>query len=186
MFNFPTENTMIRFFYRLSGAALCLAVMVCCLSTGPRASTVEDRKWLEGPKQGEVPWIKDLLPSAGLDRDSLHYLNDHLVLNHLYPFADENILGLGKDTPSVLATYRRPAGEALLLMVSYPMASVADHALEALMHHYLPEASPGVPMRLEDRTWAGALVYENILSFILKADSEDLARELLDETTGFR
>ena len=177
---------MTRFFYRLSGAALCVAVMVCFFPTGSRASAMEDRKWPEGRKQEEAPWIKDLLPPGGLDRDSLNYLNDHLVLNDHYYFADENILGLGQDTPSVLATYRRPAGEALLLMVSYPMASVAEHALESLMNHYLPETSPGVPMRLDDRTWAGALVNENILSLILKADSENLARELLDETAGFR
>lgn len=177
---------MIRFFCRLSGTTLCVAFMIFCLSTGPAASTMKGSKWLEGQTRGEASWIKDLLPSAGLDRDSVLYLDDHLVLNYHYSFADENILGLGKDSPSVLAKYRRPAGEALLLMVSYPMASVADHALEALMSHYLPATSPGVPMRIEDRTWAGAHVNENILSLILEADSEELARELLDETTGTR
>ena len=69
------------------------------------------------PRKGKKPELIGRLPQKGLVKSQVHYFHDWEGLNRLYFLADENLLGLSRDTEGLLARYR-PAG--VLVLIRYP------------------------------------------------------------------
>ncbi len=151
--------------------------------------TVEMVKWLgdhvagmirnEGPR----PPLLDKLPAKGLDKRSIRFFHDHLILNYHYYLANENIMDLGRETDAVLADYSRNDSQAKLLLAEYPDAASSEAAADKFIRHYLPDADTSGLGRLENGQWAGMRRNNNRLVIVLEAHSRDLAKALLDETS---
>ena len=129
--------------------------------------------------QGQRPSIVSLLPSQGLELQSIRYLHNHIVLNSHFYLANENILDLASDTEAVLAEYRVSEEEGRLLLVRYPDEEKARNALANLQKNYLPEADSHRPLRLENGKWSAARLNGKLLAIVFEADSRSLADSLL-------
>jgi hypothetical protein len=69
------------------------------------------------PQQGKMPGLVGRLPQKGLVKSQVHYFHDWEGLNRLHFIADDNLLGLSRDTEGILARYR-PSG--VLVLIRYP------------------------------------------------------------------
>ena len=132
------------------------------------------------PRRGVKPEILRLLPEEGLHADQVSYFHDWTYLNTRHFIADENLLGLGRDTEGVLARYRaadRTPGRAdedtfLILLARYPSAARAGKGLERFLAGYLPEADPHGVGRRDDGTWAAAWLMDDIVVAVLDAAND--------------
>lgn len=135
------------------------------------------------PGEGPRPQILALLPREGLQRRTLRYLHNYLLLNYHFYVADENLLNLGPDTQAALAQYKRTTGNARFLVVRYASREKALKAYGDFLSAYLPEASSRTAVRLENGKWAAAVLKGRLLAIVLEADSGQLAEGLIKETT---
>jgi hypothetical protein len=133
------------------------------------------------PKEGPLPDILGLLPTANRDPRSVRYFHKHTDLNEHYFLSDDNILGLGTDTEAALASYAFPPAEPLLLVVRYPDEARAASAEARLRETFLLGAGPSGVARLEDGSCAGAGRTGRRLLLVLDApDTETAERFLAD------
>jgi len=133
------------------------------------------------PAEGRRPEILGLLPGEGLQTDTVRYLHHHLILNYHYYLGDENLLNIEDDTPAVLATYRRPSGQARLLLVHYPSAERCRAAVRQWVDHYVPESTSATAVRLENGRWTAWQAAGARLAIVLEAETALAAEALLAE-----
>ena len=131
------------------------------------------------PTRGNRPAILKLLPAEGLKSDSVRYLHHPIILNYHYYISDTNLLHLSPKTDAVLASYRRQAEQALILLINYPEPDAAARAYTSFMKHYLGDADKDGMAMLENNTWCAAKVNDRLLMIVLEADSRQLADGLL-------
>ncbi|MBC8418820.1 MAG: hypothetical protein H8E10_09535 [Desulfobacterales bacterium] len=129
----------------------------------------------EGPR----PPILSELPPGGLQRETVRYLHDPVVLNYHYYLSDENLLNISKDTDVALASYQRDRESALLLLIKYPDPKTADRSLMRFLNHYLPDADRSDSALLENGKWASGRMRGNLVAIVLEAGSRDFADRLL-------
>jgi hypothetical protein len=126
---------------------------------------------------------RDVLPSEGLVASSLAPLAGPADLDAYYYLAEESLLGLGRTTDAVLARYRTPAGEALLLIVVYPSADVAGPTYRRFGGDFFSRAfDPAAPRfaeRIETGDWAGAALRGAVLIVVLEAPDRTSCEGLL-------
>jgi hypothetical protein len=77
------------------------------------------------PKKGKKPELVGHLPQKGIVKSQVHYFHDWEGLNRLHFIADENLLGLSKETEGLLARCR-PSG--VLVLIRYPYKKDAELA----------------------------------------------------------
>lgn len=130
---------------------------------------------------GPPPEVVASLPAAGLEVDSVRFVRHPLLLNaHLY-LADEDLLGLAGDAAAAVARYRRPAGEAWLVVVEYPGEERAATAVARVLTDYLPEAEGGRPAAVEGGRWSAVDRRGERLALVVDAPSSEEAAGLLAE-----
>jgi hypothetical protein len=136
------------------------------------------RRVAAGLPEGEATFpLVEKLPEAGLERESVRLLYSHEILNFHLARNDPDMLGLGGDTPAVLARYRRDGDTALVLLVRYPTAERAQRARAAAERVFGPgdgtagDAGEAVPVR----------AVGPVLAAVLEAGSPSLAGDLLAE-----
>ena len=129
--------------------------------------------------QGPTPSILLNLPSEDLQPRSVRYLHHHNVLNYHFYLADGNILNLGPQTHTALASYKRGKESARLLLVMYPNLEKAKIALESFLNNYLPEADSKGMALLENGKWCAATLKGKLVAVVLEADSQEFAKRLL-------
>lgn len=116
---------------------------------------------------------RDLLPEADLVAASVRILRGPRDLDVHYYLADEKLLGLGPRTDAVLARYRFPAGEALVVAAVYPGDREAGRVYGRFGRDFFPgafdPASPRHVERLETGDWAGAARRGRALIVVLEA-----------------
>jgi hypothetical protein len=135
------------------------------------------------PAEGPLPPVIKLLPKKGLDADSIIYFTHHHWLNSHYFISNENILHIGKETPSVLAAYmgepEKKGEKFFVLLVSYPDRAKTEAAYKSFMEQYLPDAEGGIK-RLEDGRWTGSRLEGTYILVILDAPSREVVDGLRD------
>ena len=127
-----------------------------------------------------TPKIIDLLPSVGLQVDTIRYLHHFIVLNYHYYLSDENILNISAETDAALAEYQTENQSALMLLVKYPTVEMAVKSHANFLKYYLPDADIRGVVLLENNKWTAINVDEKLLAIVLEADSRQLAEQLLD------
>ncbi|MGQ9859712.1 MAG: DUF6599 family protein [Thermodesulfobacteriota bacterium] len=124
------------------------------------------------PHEGDVPQILRFLPDEGLQRDSIRYFRNHVVLNQRFFLANENILQLGPHTEGVLARLEGSGGRVHLILIRYPNEQLANSADESFRDAYLPDAQGKGKLRTEDGKWTGAVLLGRIWVGIFGTESE--------------
>jgi len=127
-----------------------------------------------------TPEIIDMLPTVGLQNDTIRYLHHFIVLNYHYYLSDENILNISAETDAALAEYQIKKQSARMLLVKYPTAEIAVESRASFLKHYLPDADKKGMVLLENNKWAAINIHEKLLVIVLEADSRRLAEQLLD------
>ncbi len=116
---------------------------------------------------------RDLMPEAGLVAGSVRVLRGPKDLDAHYYLADETVLGLGPGTDAVVARYRFPAGEALVVAAVYSGDREAGRIYGRFGRDFFPGAfDPATPRhveRLETGDWAGAARFGRALIVVLEA-----------------
>ncbi len=128
---------------------------------------------------GRKPDILLQLPEDGLKPNSIRYFHDNEMLDYHYYLSDENILNLGQETNAALAEYRVGKEDATILLVTYPDPQKGKKAFAALRTHFMSDLNDKGVVRLENGKWSAAALKWNRLSFVLEADSPELAQNLL-------
>jgi hypothetical protein len=136
------------------------------------------------PDAGGRPEIVDSLPPEGLDPGSVRFLRHPQILNTHVWVDDENVFRLTPETAAALGAYDFEGTRAHLLIIDYTGEALARAALESFLQHTLGGATAGDIRAVEDRGWFGAGGSGSRVFAVLGADSQELARWLLDEATG--
>jgi hypothetical protein len=107
------------------------------------------------PSMGPEPELVELIPGKdlGLVDRSVRYLKSHILLNHRFFIAHENILNLSRRTEAVLAQYTREEQKTHLLLIRYPTLKEATDAYKSFMGVYLPDAGGKDLLKTEDQKW---------------------------------
>ena len=84
------------------------------------------------PANGVSPAIVQALPLQDLRPDSVRFFREQMALDNYLWLGPDNVLGLGPDTEGALGTYALDAGQATLLLVSFPDAERAEAARHGL------------------------------------------------------
>ncbi|MBN2431604.1 MAG: hypothetical protein JXQ27_09020 [Acidobacteria bacterium] len=129
--------------------------------------------------EGRRPELLAALPDEGQQTNRIRYLHHHLILNYHYYLADKNILDIDDTTPTVLATYRRSAGQAQLLLVRYPSTERCRAAARQWVEHYVPESVAVTPVQLENGSWTAWRIADPLLAIVLEAETAAAAETLL-------
>ncbi len=133
------------------------------------------------PAEGSLPAIVALLPSRGLDPRSVRYLHDPTILAAHLPFDGGNILRLGPNTAATLGHYNLAESRAYLLLVSYGDTDDAGLTTSGFSELFLGGADQ--PLEHPDGWYAMARLpgKEGVLAFVIRAESAELAREILGD-----
>jgi hypothetical protein len=131
---------------------------------------------------GRRPEIVERLPGAGLDPRSLRFLRSHQILNSQIYLGEDNPFGLDVDTSAALGRYQRQDGAGMLLLVDYPDLGRRQAAERAFTERYLGGSADDGAVRAEDDRWYAKRSAGTRLAAVLKADSEQLAVDLLKDT----
>ncbi len=132
------------------------------------------------PNNGPLPKLLDLLPEQDLVRESIRYFHHYIWLNSFYYVSDENILHINEGTDAVLAKYGKLGERSLLLLVEYQKGEDAKAGYGDFVKHYLPELSGNSAVQIEDGTWMGCRLEENLLVIVFNAPNEKSASVLLE------
>lgn len=124
-------------------------------------------------EQGNLPEILGFLPESGLEKGSIRFFRNHVVLNQRFFLANKNILQLGPDTEGVLARLRGTRSRVHLVLVRYPTEQRAISAEESFAGTYMPDSPRMGKVRTEDGKWTGALRIGKTWIGVFGAESED-------------
>lgn len=133
------------------------------------------------PGSGQLPALVRALPQANLLPRSTRYFHLYTDLNQHYFVADENILGLDRQTEAVIANYEREGGFLYLLVIRYPDHARATSAFDGFLAIYLPEAREKGVARLEDGSWVAATRRIDRILIVFDATTAASAEALLAE-----
>lgn len=122
-------------------------------------------------KKGQIPEIISLLPPEGLDREKVRYVHNHIILNHHFFVADENILDLDQQTDCALGIYHEQGDEYGLLLIRYAEQDLASKALENFCSAYMPDASEPGLVQTEDGKWTAVQQRGDLLIIVFNAAS---------------
>lgn len=140
-------------------------------------------------EDGRIPDVVERLPREGLIEESIRFFRHHIWLNSHYYVADENILHIDDSTDAVLAKYERRRSESgakdrrtrgVLLIVRYRDAAAAKAAFDDFTKHYLPELSESAVVRIEDDTWTGCRLSEDLVVVVFDFYSDEDALQLVE------
>jgi len=140
------------------------------------AQTIEDAI----PDEGQIPEIIKLLPQENLILESIRYFRHYIWLNSHYYIADQNILIIDDNTHAVLAKYLKNGKQSILLLVNYPNGTKAIKAYNNFKQHYLPELINKNIVKMEDGTWTGCRLDDNLISIVFNAVEKEWTKELLE------
>jgi len=130
-------------------------------------------------REGKLPDLLALLPSAGLDHDTISYFHTHHILNYHFYVSEENILELGSETEAVLARYKTSGRQPIyLLIVRYPDEGKALYAWNIFCKNYMPEARIPGEIRVEDGSWTMAKQRGRLLTVVFQSCPDKEARSL--------
>jgi hypothetical protein len=136
-------------------------------------------------KEGQIPEIISFLPPEGLDRDRVRYFHNHIILNHHFFLADENILFLDQKTDCALGIYLEQEEEYCLLLIRYTGPDLAAKALESFADTYMPDASePGI-VQTEGGMWTAARQEGDLLIIVFDASSKSHALAVRGRVSTF-
>lgn len=133
---------------------------------------------------GPKPELVDLIPGKdrGLVDKSVRYLKSHILLNHRFFIAHENILNLSRGTEAVLAQYTQEKQKPHLLLVRYPSMKEATDAYQSFMGAYLPDAGGKDLLRTEDQKWTMARQRGEVVIVVFGAPTSADAEALFKAT----
>lgn len=132
------------------------------------------------PSKGDLPPILKLLPEKNLLSESVRYLHHHIVLNNLFYIANDDILFINEDVPTVLARYKENEQSFYLLILNYPDKQHAEKAQTSFLTHYLPDAVEG-KAETDAGKWTGCKLKNNLLVVIFDAPTKDCLEEYLSQ-----
>ena len=130
-------------------------------------------------EDGQLPSIIELLPEDNLEKNSIRYFYNHLILNYHFFLADDNILNLAENTDAVLGTYQTEDGKHWLLLVNYPNKENAVKAYNNFLNVYMPEALDEGILQTEDAKWTAVKVKQNLLMIVFDVPSKGNAKEMM-------
>lgn len=129
-------------------------------------------------REGERPKIVSMFPEKTLDRKSIRYFHNHMILNYHYFVADENILFLDQKTEAAIAIYKNESEKIHLLLVRYPGVKRTSEAFQNFLNIYMPDALKTGLVRTEDLKWTLVKVKNEFIIIVFNAPSETYAKEL--------
>ena len=118
------------------------------------------------PKRGKKPGLVGKLPKKGIVKSQVHYFHDWEGLNRLHFIAEENLLGLSKDTEGLLARIRP---EGALVLIRYPNKKDAELACKRFTETF----------KDDDGKFSAAKASGSLLALVLSAGSKGEALEIL-------
>ena len=131
------------------------------------------------PSGGARPAIVGGLPADGLLPRSVRFLRHPQILNTHVFLSDENVLGLGPDTPAALGSYGSLGAPVRLMLVDYPDAARASAAALAFASSVSRGAPVGDPVEVGGRGFFAARAAGKRLAAVLGAPTGALARARL-------
>jgi hypothetical protein len=133
---------------------------------------------------GPEPELVGLIPGKelGLVDRSVRYLKSHILLNHWFFIAHENILNLSRRTEAVLAQYTREDQKSHLLLIQYPSVNEARDAYQSFIAAYLPDAGGKDLLKTEDQKWTMARQRDEVVIVVFGAPTAADAEVLLKAT----
>jgi hypothetical protein len=127
---------------------------------------------------GRLPEILDLLPKEDVQTDGFIYFHHYIWLNSYYYIADDNFFLIDNTTQAVLANYGNKEHKIHLLLILYPDQFKANQAYHSFCERFIED--PGKSMtRIEDGSWVGSKIDDNLLICVFNADSESQAQSYL-------
>jgi hypothetical protein len=132
------------------------------------------------PAGGSLPAIVGLLPGRGLDPRSVRYLHDPTILAAHLAFEGSQVLRLGPDAVAALGRYDLGEFRAHLLLVKYHDTDDAESAGSDFSELFLGGGDE--PLEHPDGWYAMARLPgdSDVLAFVIRAGSAELAREVLE------
>ena len=141
------------------------------------------------PCECEKPAIFQFLPERNRILAPVKYLHTHLVLNHYYFLAEENILLLDRTTEGAVARYRDNQTDAVekdeplvVVAVRYTSEESARKAHESFLNNYLPDADRENIAKTENEKWTGIRRKNEFIVLIFDAVSEKEIENLMNES----
>lgn len=129
---------------------------------------------------GEKPEIISLFPHDKLDKKSIRYFHNHMILNYHFFVADENILLLDQESEAALGTYREEKEKFRLLIIRYPESKKATEAYKNFTQIYMPDALEAGLIQTEDLKWTAAKIKNEFIIIIFNALSDSYAKEIIE------
>jgi hypothetical protein len=137
------------------------------------------------PDRGELPRLLQCLPRKGIIEESIRFFQHYIWLNAHYYIADQNILHIGPDTEALLARYRQVGDKSLiLLVVKYVNKAEAASACKDFISAYMPGLNASPVVQIEDGTWTGYCLFQDLLVVAFNGDSEKIIEHSLQETVS--
>ena len=130
-------------------------------------------------EDGKLPGIIELLPEENLEKNSIRYFYNHLILNYHFFLADDNILNLTENTDAALGTYQAEEGKYWLILVNYPNKENAVKAYKNFLNVYMPEALEEGILQTENAKWTAVKGKQRLLTIVFDAPSKGAAEEML-------
>jgi hypothetical protein len=85
------------------------------------------------------PIMTNLLPSKGLQFQTIRYFHKMVSLNSHYYIADQNIFNLNEDTKAILARYKKGNQKIRLLLIEFPDQNKTMEAYGQFVQIYMGE-----------------------------------------------
>lgn len=132
------------------------------------------------PRQGGLPPVLSLLPSAGLSPESVRYFHHYIWLNSFQFVSNDNVLDIGHDTPAALGSYKQAGNALSLLVVQYPAAARAEAAAARFRKDVLGGAANGLLERKSSKgiRWTGIQQRRNLVAVVFNAPSAEAVRDV--------
>ena len=137
-------------------------------------------------QEGELPLLVRQVPAESLLTNSVCFFHKAIVLNNLYPIADQDKLNLNPQTDGVLADYRVCDDRLKLFLIRYPDSAKAKAVEEILKKPYLAKGGS-----IEDKIFIspenglqGMEVAGNYLIVVFNGKDKQNVLWLLTETVG--
>lgn len=125
----------------------------------------------------------DVLPVAGLDKESVLVFREQKALDAHYFLADETVLGLHQKAEAVVARYLTITGETLLLVIAYPSEEESRRVYERFGRQFFSAKfdpkSPRFLEEIETGDYAAAARARNVLIVVLEAPDRESCEELI-------
>lgn len=130
--------------------------------------------------KGEKPEIISLFPQDKLDKKSIRYFHNHMILNYHFFVADENILLLDQESEVAMGTYREKNEKINLLIIRYLEAKKASEAYKNFTDIFLPDALESGLVQTEDSKWTATKLKNEFIIIIFNALSDSYAKKIIE------